>query len=294
MVWVKWLGLALGLLVLALVVALVGLNALGRWHWAGKTRALLAQMEAAREPAAPARYKASELPGLPAPVQRYFRAALQDGTPIVGAADVEHVGTFNLGERADNWKPFSSHQRVVTQGPGFVWDGRIDVLPAFSVRVHDAYVAGEGILHPAVLGLFSLMDLRGTQAIAEGELMRYLAEAAWYPTALLPSQGVRWTAVDDSSAKATLKNGPLTVSLTFTFDTADGLIEAVHAEARGRTEGGQVVMRPWEGRWSDYQWHDGMRVPMSGEVAWLLPAEEGGRKPYWRGSITALRYEPSR
>ncbi len=31
-----------------------------------------------------------------------------------------------------------------------------------------------------------------------------------------------------------------------------------------------------------------MRVPMSGEVAWLLAS---GRKTYWRGRITSLRYE---
>lgn len=31
-----------------------------------------------------------------------------------------------------------------------------------------------------------------------------------------------------------------------------------------------------------------MRVPLDGEVAWLLPE---GAKPYWRGRITKLRYE---
>lgn len=46
-------------------------------------------------------------------------------------------------------------------------------------------------------------DLRGALGeVAQGELMRFFAEAAWYPTALLPSQGVRWQAVDDTSARA--------------------------------------------------------------------------------------------
>lgn len=35
------------------------------------------------------------------------------------------------------------------------------------------------------------------------ELMRLLGEAAWYPTVLLPGQGVRWQPVDDRSAEAT-------------------------------------------------------------------------------------------
>jgi len=67
--------------------------------------------------------------------------------------------------------------------------------------VHDAYISGEGLLHASLFGLVSIVNLRGTQEIAQGELMRFFAEAAWYPTALLPSQGVRWEAVNDTSSK---------------------------------------------------------------------------------------------
>ena len=224
-------------------------------------------------------------------MQRYFRAALTDGQPIVAAASVEHAGRFDMGTDRERWKPFTSRQRVVTRRPGFVWDGRVAMLPGLPVRVHDAYVGGEGILQPAILGLFTLVELRGSGEVARGELMRFFAEAAWYPTALLPSQGVGWEAVDERSARATLTEGTITLTLLFRFDEDQGLIESVLAEARGRTVGDAVVMTPWEGRWSDYQQRDGMRVPMTGEVAWLTPE---GRKPYWRGTITALRYEFAR
>ncbi|MCB4364221.1 hypothetical protein KIH07_10780 [Hydrogenophaga taeniospiralis] len=90
--------------------------------------------------------------------------------------------------------------------------------------------------------------------------------------------------------RATMPDGELSLTLTLTFD-AQGLMESVRADARGRTEGGKIVMRPWEGRWSNHQLREGMRVPLSGEVAWLLPPEEGGRKPYWRGTIRSLSYE---
>jgi hypothetical protein len=36
----------------------------------------------------------------------------------------------------------------------------------------------------------------------EGELSRYLAEAPWYPTALLPAAGIEWEPVDDSAARS--------------------------------------------------------------------------------------------
>lgn len=276
-------------LVAALLLALVWftLDALGQWRWAGRTEALLTRLEAARTEPAIARFGARELDGLPMVVQRYFRTALQEGSPIVTAASVGHTGRFNMGESADNWQPFTSRQRVVTRRPGFVWNGHMRMLPGVSVWVHDAYVAGEGILHPALFGLVTLMDLHDSEVVAHGELMRFFAEAAWYPTALLPSQGVRWAEVDERSAIATLTDGSLAITLTFDFG-ADGLIESVRAEARGRTVGKTTVMSPWEGRWTNYQLRDGMRVPISGEVAWIT-AE--GRKPYWRGTITSLQYE---
>ena len=64
--------------------------------------------------------------------------------------------------------------------------------------------------------------------------MRFFAEAAWYPTALLPSQGVRWVAVDDRSANATIVDGALTLTLLFRFND-DGLIGSFRADARGAT-----------------------------------------------------------
>ena len=131
------------------------------------------------------------------------------------------------------------------------------------------------------------MDLRGTPEVAQGELMRFFAESAWYPTAMLPSQGVRWEAVDDTSAKATLKDGEITLTMLFRFNE-DGLIESVRAEARGRTVAGTVIPTPWESRWSHYELRDGMCIPLEGEVAWMLPE---GPKPYWRGRIAGLSYE---
>jgi hypothetical protein len=287
MTWVKWAALFAAVL----AISMVALSAFGTWRWALSTQALLDRLEAARVPIAPSRYdEARELDGLPTPVQRFFRTVLTDGQPMVTAATVEHRGTFNLGESTDQWKPFTSQQRVVTRRPGFVWNGTVAILPGLDVLVHDAYVAGEGILQPAILGLFTLIDLRGTGEVAQGELMRFFAEAAWYPTALLPSQGVRWESVDERTARATLVDGSLSLTMTFSFEP-DGTIGSARAEARGRTVGGRIVMTPWEGRWSNVQVRDGMRVPMTGEVAWLTPQ---GRKPYWRGTITSLRYEYAR
>ena len=61
-------------------------------------------------------------------------------------------------------------------------------------------------------------------------------------------------------------DGDIGMTMLFTFDAA-GLTETVRAEARGAMVGGKVVMMPWEGRMSNYQERDGMRVPLTGEAA---------------------------
>jgi hypothetical protein len=272
-------------------VLLVGAHLYGACRWNSSTRRLRARLDASREPVRPRRVDFRELEGSPTPVERYFRAVLEDGQSMVAGARVRHTGTFNMGERdQDNWKPFTSDQQVVTHRPGFDWDGRVAMMPGLPVRVHDAYVAGEGVLHAQVLGLFTVVEMRGNGDVAEGELMRFFAEAAWYPTALLPSQGVRWEAASDNSAYATLKDGDTSITMLFTFDER-GLIDTVHSEARGRTVGGEVVPTPWRGRFWNYRERGGMLVPLDGEVAWLLPE---GEKPYWGGHMAEISYEFAR
>jgi hypothetical protein len=246
-----------------------------------------ARVDARVDPPRPTRYDAHEIEGLPAPVQRYFRAVLKDGQPIVTVATIDIAGTFNMSATGEQWKPFTSRQRVVTRRPGFLWDAKIAMLPGLTARVVDSYIAGKGLLHAAILGLFTVADISGSGEIARGEFMRYFAEMLWYPTALLPSQAARWEAVDDRSANATIVDGPLTLTLLFRFNDA-GLIDSFRAERRGGMVGKEMVMAPWVGNWSNYKTRDGMAVPFTGEVAWMRP---DGRRSYFVGTVTALSYE---
>jgi hypothetical protein len=291
MTWLIWLVLTLCLL----AVAAVGLSAFGARRWGDASQLLWGSLEAGRidgkrgEKSPPTRYDARELESLPAPVQRYFRAVLKDGQPIITAVTIDIAGTFNMSATGEQWKPFTSRQRVTTRRPGFLWDASIAMAPGLKVRVVDSYIVGQGLLHATFQGLFTVAEMRGAGEIARGEFMRWFAEVAWYPTALLPSQGVRWEAVDDHSANATVVDGALTLTLLFRFNDA-GLIGSFRAEARGGMVDKKMVMAPWEGIWSNYQTRNGVQVPFSGEVAWV---RSEGRKPYFIGTVTALTFELS-
>ena len=279
-------ALALALL-LAALAAYLAARAAGRVRWRAGTAALRARLAAAHRPTPGARFDAASLEGLPPPVARYFRTVLRDGQPLIEVTRLRHTGTFDMGKAAPDWKPFVSDQVVTASPPGFDWDATIAMAPGLVARVHDAYVGGEGILHATVLGLLTVADVRGTPAAAEGELMRHLAEAAWSPTNLLPARGVRWTAIDDHRARATLADGATSVSLTFRFRD-DGTIESIRADARPRTVGNALVPTPWEGRFTNEAVRDGMRVPLDGEVGWITPE---GYRPYWRGRIEDVSYQ---
>lgn len=268
-------------------VAYAAVLGLGAWRWSAAIGRLVAQLEAARTAPCIGRYNAAELESLPAPVQRYFRAVLTDGQRIVTALTLTQTGTFNLSATAQRWKPFAATQRFVTARPGFVWDANMTLFPAVPVRVVDAFVAGQGLLRPTVLGLVPLGTLQGRGEIARGELLRYLAEAVWFPTALLPSQGVTWQAVDETSAQATLSDGPITVTMLFRFGR-DDLVTSVFVKSRAATVGKATVMMPWECRLSNYQSRNGMRVPMVGEALYLTPQ---GERSYFKGTIATLSHE---
>ena len=276
-----------GLVVVALIAACVGYAG---YQWDAGTARLRARLEQGRSPITPAVYDPGELDGLPPPVQTYLRTVLTPGQPMITGAHLHQTGTFNMSDASPRWIPFTADQRVVTRRPGFDWEARMTMMPGVAVRVHDAYVDGRGVLHAALLAILPLVSQRDTPEVAAGELMRFLAEAAWYPTVLLPSQGVRWEALDEHSARATLVDGKVSTSLVFQFGD-DGLIQSVRSMSRPRMVGGRSIPTPWLARWSDWQRLNGVRVPMRGEVEWLVP---GGPLPYWRGRVTGITYDVMR
>jgi hypothetical protein len=281
----------------ALVSSLVALGAAGLVshgirRWNRRIQLLTATLDAAgssaRNAAAiPTRFHSRELEGLPEAVQRYFRAVLKEGQPIVAAAWISMTGNLNMSSKGERWKSFLSRQRVVTRRSGFLWNACVTLRPGVKVHVLDSYIAGTGRMHASMFGLFSVAKVEGQGGIANAELMRYFAEAVWYPTALLPSQGVQWKAVDAQSATATLVDGPLSLTLLFRFNEI-GLVDSVHADARGGMVDGKVVMMPWECRVAQYTMYDGMMVPGVGEAAWI---RAHGRSPYFHGVLTSLIYE---
>jgi hypothetical protein len=259
----------------------------GKLYWEYKTRERISLIKSNCISSALKRYNSADIADLPCPVKKYFIAVLKDGQPMISCVKVSQNGSMNIDSTGENWKPFTASQYVTTMRPSFDWNAKFAVVPGLHLYVHDSYIAGEGMLKVSLSGLVSLASLHDTPEMARGELMRYMAECSWYPTTLLPREGLRWEAVDDRSARLIIKNGITMVSILVRFN-AKNLIESIYASDRGRTVGDKIIQTPWEVRFRNYTMQSGMLVPLDGEVSWILT---DGLKTYWRGHITKIDYE---
>lgn len=250
----------------------------GRQRWNRETERAVSRLEDTTADSTEV-FSLKMLDGLPEPVARYFMFALTPGQPLIRGATIRQKGEFRMGGFEAGWKPMRTRQRFATHPPGFVWEASISLAPLLAVNVRDSYLGGTGTMQAKMAGMVSLVDQSGSPELASGALQRYLAEAVWFPTALLPGPNLTWEPMDATRARATLTDGAISVSLEFTFG-AEGEITEVYTPGRYRDVKGVGVLTPWGGRFEEYIGVRGVMTPRHWEVAWFLPE---GRLPYCRG-----------
>lgn len=267
----------------ALFVLIHPTKGLGVRRWAGATDAARGRLAASAQPSAE---DMSRSVSVPSPVERYFARVLPQGQRPVQRVTLKQSGQFRMSEEADSWRPFTATQHFQVDGPGFVWDSRIATAPLMPVFVRDSYVAGVGGMRASMLGLYTVMNALPSRQLNEGALQRYLAEALWFPTALLPSDHLTWEAIDASTARATFTDGATTASLIFDFDSS-GDVRRVWTPSRPREVKGAYIATPWEVTCGEWREHGGMRIPTYCEVSWRL---ETGLYTYWKGTVTEITF----
>jgi hypothetical protein len=279
--WRVIITVVLGLVAVALVLV-----------WLGYTRQRRATSDLIEEVTRAAEHKSASvdfesLSELPDPVEKYFRLVLADGQPCIRLARFTQRGELRINERSDRWSRFTASQVVDAGTPGFVWDARVSVTPLLHVRVRDGYVAGRGSGVVTLLSALTVASESDRPELNSGALHRYLAEAVWYPTALLPSAGVEWSAIDGTRALAKLTDSGVSVSLEFRFNDV-GEVTGIYAAERWGRFGDTYELIPWEGRFGNYTRKQGVLVPTTGEVGWH---RAGGFWSFWKGQLLDLNYD---
>ncbi|HUV02754.1 MAG TPA: DUF6544 family protein [Desulfobacteria bacterium] len=225
-----------------------------------------------------------QISNLPEPVQRYFKYSLKEGQPYISYARLKHDGFFRTAEN-QKWLPITGEEYFTTQPPGFVWVGTVKPFPVVWITARDTYFQGTGNNLIKLFSIITIGDARGKE-IDQGTLARWLAEAAWYPTALLPGERLQWEAIDSNSARLVFSDAGITISATVDFNENGEIVRLDTDRYRDSS------LEKWSGYYREYKEIDGVTIPTEAEVVWHL---ESGDFRYARFRVTEIEFnQPSR
>ena len=224
---------------------------------------------------------------LPPPVYRYLSLALPRHGKIITKVMLEQQGRIRTSTDSQYWMTFMAQQVIAPLTNGFVWDARLKLpklLQMAHIQVVDSYVNGSASGAVNLWSAFSVVAAVDEPELNAGALHRYLAEAVWYPAALLPQFGVSWAAIDDRKALATLTDHGITVSLEFRFNEANEVVSVFTPARFGRFDGVYKQVA-WEAHITDYQRHQGFLLPNHAEVGWY---DKGKLQLVWQGTVGSV------
>ena len=179
-----------------------------------------------------------------------------------------------------------AEEYFTTKPFAFLWRGKIRLLPLISISAWDRFSKDHGSLLVKLLSLVPLADVHGPEA-DQGELLRYLGEIIWFPTAWL-SDAIEWQAIDAQSVQVTIRQPSVTVSAVL-YVNEQGQMTHLTAE-RFMAEGKSYRLERWSAQCKEYQEVSGLLIPIRVEVTWNLAS---GDFSYFRGVITEIEYNQS-
>ena len=209
----------------------------------------------------------ADLSRVPDPVQRYLRYTKSVGKPFVTRVDLTQSGKMKLKPDAD-WIPLKAKQWYEVKETAFEWTGWVKAAPLFYVRAKDHYDNGVGSLKIHLWGFIPMGKAEGPEA-NQSELIRYLSEIIWFPSAML-QDNISWAALDDTTARATLSDDGLSVTGDFHIDP-DGRFTAFTAQRYADMGGGEYRLADWYAPIYTYAEFNGWYLPSEGSAIWQYP-----------------------
>jgi hypothetical protein len=197
----------------------------------------------------------------------------------LGSVKLTQTGRMKRKLDAQSWMALAATQAISTSTCEFDWRARFGPFGVISAR--DALELGEGLLDIMALGILPIARAEHTPALVRGELMRYLAELAWAPDAILCNTALHWRAAGPSTLAVSAGAGPTASEVMLSLDD-DGRIAGAYAPDRPRSVAASFLPTPWRGRFSDYRRHETRWTPFAGEVAWEI---DDKRETYFQARI---------
>lgn len=220
-------------------------------------------------------YSVKQLDGLPEPVQRYFNYVLKDGQPYISTVRVTHNGYFKTDLKKGFIK-ISGEQYFSTHKPQFIWKGKTTLFTA-----RDLFIDDNGGLMVTLFNVLNVVNAKGSH-YDEGELQRWLAESVWFPTNLLPSDYVKWSAIDADVAKLSFHYNAVAFDFRVRFNAIGEIIE-MEGERFMTVDKKEI----WVCKMANYQERNGVKIPISDQAIWRL---KEGDQAYAKFEVQSITY----
>ncbi|MBN1247996.1 MAG: hypothetical protein JXC32_10090 [Anaerolineae bacterium] len=248
----KVLGMAGGVLLTLLAVALVGLRIRPRPFARYEPRSGEVKTVPLQE-------------GLPAPVARFYRMLYGDAVPVVESAVITGRGPLRI--RGISFPGRFRFVHLAGEGYRHYIQATFFGLPVLTVN--ERYLSGTSFFETP----FGVID--NTPKVNQGANLGLWGETIWYPAALMTESGVRWEPVDTTTAVLVVPfagggPGPFGEQdqrFIARFDPVTGLLRFLESM---RYKGEQAEDKTlWINEALSWSEVDGHRLPLVGAVTWF-------------------------
>jgi lipoprotein signal peptidase len=249
-----------------IVILVVVLSAQGNWAFdrliRGETEGITTRVETDAKQV----LSEEDVVGLPEPVKKWLMASGAVGRERIVSVVAEQQALMKMKPDQENWISAKAHQLTTVVPPAFIWTVEMKMNPLLNIRGRDKFVDGKGEMLIKLNGLYNVVRERGDK-LDEGTIQRYLGELVWVPSLAL-SPTIEWEALDDLSARATMRYMGTSGSGTFHFNEQGDFVRFSAWRYQGNEPDSEKF--EWVITVDEYRTFDGIRVPAKMKATWRL------------------------
>jgi hypothetical protein len=220
---------------------------------------------------------------LPEPVKKWLNTTGIVGRPEIRRGWVRQSAQMKMKPGQEKWYTAKAEQLIATDPPAFLWTVRMKMNPLISIKGRDKFVDGKGEMRIRMNSLINVVNEKG-EKMDEGTLQRYLGEIVWYPSAAL-SPFITWEAIDESSAKATMRYKGTEESGIFFFNENGDFVKFSAMRFKGNTP--DAKRYEWIITVRKHAVMDGIKIPVEMDATWKL---DEGDWTWLKMTIEEIRY----